>query len=209
MTTDLATKAYYLLREEITSGVLVPNTPLVEDALADRLGVSRTPVRTAISRLTHEGFAEAVGKRGVVVTRLSLSDMLEVFDVREGLESVAAGLAASRISDETLGRLDALLSVLEAKVAAGEPLTDAGDDIHVEVLAVCGNQRLVNILDVHRALLARIDAAARAVPSRLETSLVEHRAILEALKARDAEEASATTRAHIRSTRRSLISAYN
>lgn len=208
MATHLATQAYNVLRDEITSGVLVANTPLVEDALADRLGVSRTPIRTAISRLTHEGFAEAIGKRGVVVTRLSLGDMLEVFDVREGLESVAAGLAATRITDEVLSRLDAHLGDLEGRISAHAPLIDAGDDVHVEVLAACGNQRLVNILDVHRALLARIDFAARAVPSRLETALKEHRLILDALMARDPGRASATTRAHIRNTRRSLISAY-
>jgi len=205
----LAGRAYTALRDEIATGKLPATTPLIEDVLAERLGVSRTPVRAAISRLTHEGFAEAVGRKGVVVSRLTLSDMLQVFDIREGLEATAAGLAASRISAKVLEHLRGLLDNLLTQYDAGDSLTEAGDEVHEEVLKACGNPRLVRILDVHRALLLRIDVTARAVPSRLEQSLHEHITILDALQARDAELAFQASRAHIRSTRKSLTSAFD
>lgn len=209
MTISLANQAYAALREEIATGKLAENTPLVEDDLAERLGVSRTPIRAAIGRLTHEGFAEKIGPKGVVVSRLTFTDMLEVFDIREGLEATAAELAASRMDTSVLAGLRTLMEGLLAQSEAGQAITEAGDEVHVEVLKACGNPRLVRILDVHRALLMRIDRTARAVPSRLEKSLHEHLAILEALEARDAELAYQRTRAHIRSTRKSLIAAFD
>jgi DNA-binding GntR family transcriptional regulator len=206
MTVSLTEHTYARLREDIASGVLCAGMPLVEQQVAARLGVSRTPVRTAITRLSQEGFAEYVGSRGAVVSRMSLSDMLEIFDIREGLESTAAALAASRMADDVLARLGNRLSSLQLHRGAGEPLQEAGDELHTEILGACGNKRLVRVLDTYRAQFAQIDVTARALPSRLEQSLDEHVEIWLALRARDAERAALATRQHIRSTRKTVMS---
>src|SRR6476661_1015666 len=89
-------KAYAALRDDIIEWRLAPGTVLAEVEQSERLGVSRTPVREALSRLTAEGLTTAAGGRGVVVTDISLEDIDEMFELRETLEGKAAALAAER-----------------------------------------------------------------------------------------------------------------
>jgi DNA-binding GntR family transcriptional regulator len=89
-------RAYAALREDIIEWRLLPGTVLAEVEQSERLGVSRTPLREALSRLTAEGLTTAAGGRGVVVTDISLEDIDELFELRETLECKAAALAAER-----------------------------------------------------------------------------------------------------------------
>ena len=97
------------LREAIIDGALKPGERLMEIQLADELGVSRTPIREAIRRLELEGFLIMVPRRGTYVADLSIKDINEVFEIRTALDVLAAGLAAERITEEELEKLERLL----------------------------------------------------------------------------------------------------
>ena len=93
------------LRDAVRNGILKPGERLMEIQLAEELGVSRTPVREAIRRLELEGYVIMMPRRGTYVANLSIRDINEVFEIRTSLESLSSGLAAERITDEELERL--------------------------------------------------------------------------------------------------------
>ena len=97
------------LRDAIRKGKLKPGERLMESQLAEDLGVSRTPVREAIRKLELEGYVIMMPRRGTYVANLSIRDVNEVFEIRTSLDSLASGLAAERITDEELERLQRLL----------------------------------------------------------------------------------------------------
>ena len=104
------------LRDAIRKGVLKPGERLMEIQLAEELGVSRTPVREAIRKLELEGYVIMMPRRGTYVANLSIRDVNEVFEIRTSLDSLASGLAAERITDEELERLQRLLVLISGYI---------------------------------------------------------------------------------------------
>jgi DNA-binding GntR family transcriptional regulator len=94
--------AYDYLKESIISGKFPPNKPLIERELCDTLGVSRTPVREALRRLSSDGFVDFVPGRGTVVTRLTMDDMVHVYELKEALDKMAVKLCIQRKTDELM-----------------------------------------------------------------------------------------------------------
>ena len=108
------------LRDAIRKGVLKPGERLMEIQLAEELGVSRTPVREAIRKLELEGYVIMMPRRGTYVANLSIRDVNEVFEIRTTLDSLASGLAAERITDEELERLQHLLVAIGGYIEAND-----------------------------------------------------------------------------------------
>jgi len=202
-------RVYQHLREEILANRLQPGAVLGEVALAESLGVSRGPVREALGRLAAEGLVVVRPRRGAVVSALSASEFLEAYQVREALETLAVRLAVPRLADEEIERLQALVEEQGRRAELGEveAFFQANAAFHELIVAASGNRTLE---EMHRQLvghMGRYRMRSVALRGTLKRSVGEHRAILRAIKARDAEKAAQLLGEHIHVPQRRLLSA--
>ena len=194
-------RAYSALREDIIEWRLLPGTVLAEVEQSERLGVSRTPLREALGRLTAEGLTTAAGGRGVVVTDISLEDIDELFELRGTLEGKAAALAAVRgnrndfagIHEELL-RAPELLSTQDPARHAYYALVGRLDEA---IDSAVGNSYLVHAMRALRVHLVRIRRLASDDAARLRAAAEEHAAIAEAIAAGNPRLAEAATIVHL------------
>jgi len=197
------------LRQEILANRLPPGTELQEVALAESLGVSRGPVREALGRLAAEGLVTGRPRRGAVVTSLSRDEFLEAYQVREALEMLAIRLAVPRLTPERFERLERLTGVM-AECAARDDVDgffEANAAFHDAVVDASGNVRL---RDTYRQLveqMGRYRTRSLALRGSLKRSISEHRTILRAVAAGDADRAAHLLSEHIRVPQRRLESA--
>lgn len=193
-------RAYRTLRQDIIDGHLPPGSVLGEVEQAERLGLSRTPLREAISRLVSEGLAAPSSGRGTVVTEVSLAEAGALFDLRTVLEVLAARRAAEHADPEVFSNLNSRFE------AAVQPLRDGADpadyyrlttELDAAVDAACANAYLAQHLKSIRVHLDRLRRFSRNDPARLSASATEHGAIARALAQRNPELAAATTTLHL------------
>jgi len=191
----------------IISGQLEPGSRLSEQGLAAQLGVSRGPLREAIRRLEGRKLLERTPNIGVRVAALSLKDLKEVLEVREALEGMACGLAATNMTAAEIAALAKLLeghgkqkSVQEGK---GYYQESKDFDFHFRIVTGSGNERLAQMLTGDLYYLLRVYRYKSSTkPGRAMEALDEHRAIVAALQKRDATAAEAAMRTHLRNARR-------
>lgn len=198
----LADRAFEWLEEAIIKGHYPPETKLDEASLAKAFGISRGPLREAIRRLEGKRLVERVAHSGVRVARRSLSDLIELLTVREALEGMACRLATLRISDQSLDELEELLLVHASQIKSdseGHYFQQPGDrDFHFRIIQESGNTRLKEMLCdelYHLLRIYRYRSSARE--GRPQEALEEHRQILAAMRARDADLAEERMRAHL------------
>lgn len=192
-------RAYNHLESAILTGKLKPGERLVEKSLAERLRMSRTPIREALRRLEERGMVRILPRRGAVVSDISPSDVENIYAVRSHLEVFAARLAAQRISREGLTRV-AGMEAAHAKLAGGRDvraLMLTNDRFHDAIYAVAENPCLVELIQQLRRQVHVVRFNAWALPDRIAQSLAEHRRMLEALEVRDGDGLAELTRAHI------------
>ena len=189
------------LREAIVNLRLRPGEPLREAALAEKLGVSKTPLREAFARLEQEGLVETTSFKGAVVTGYSERDLREIYELRALLEGAAARSASEHADD-------AALRALRDVVDRSRALRDAGDLVglaellglfDVIVYSQVTNDRIGALIDNLRAHLTRIGRLTEDIPGRVEASVEEHAAIVDAILARNPDEAERLMRVHIAS----------
>ena len=188
--------AYALILEAIDSHIYKPGDRLVESELADRLGVSRTPVREALQRLETQSLLTRDG-RSLIVASLDHTQMAELYVVRGTLEGLAARLAARHATPEEVAVLRDMLAADEALKDDPEALSRANRRFHKQIHLASHNRFLVQQLDlVHRsmALLATTSISAKG---RGGDTLKEHERIVAAIAAGDGDAADAALRAHI------------
>ncbi len=188
---------YRHLKGLILSGRLLPGAKLSEPALAQDLGVSRTPIREALVRLSEEGLVELLPGRGARVRRLSPEEVEEVYQVRALLEGEAAKEAALRASRGELGELEALLQAIDEAPPEDYPEQMRRDlEFHRALVRLSGNRTLLRL---YEDLLSALALARSTLPtlSQEERTRREHWAILEALRARDPEGARKAVEAHV------------
>ncbi len=198
---------YRRLREDIIAGRLAPGTRLVELNIAADFGVSRTPVREALKRLTAEKLVLSDPTRGVIVHAPDASEIEDVFVVREALDALAARLAAHRITPSELARLRVIVDAMRRAIRAGrrEQVVLANQRFHDVIYAAAGNEMLARVASDLRDFVRRFTTLPFASPDRVEHVLAEHEAILEALAAHDPEAAEAASRRHLEAAREYLI----
>lgn len=194
-------KAYAALREDIIEWRLAPGTVLAEVEQSERLGVSRTPVREALSRLNAEGLTTAAGGRGVVVTDISLEDIDELFELRETLEGKAAALAAERGERPVFAQLHAELLLAPEMLNESDParhdyyaLVGRLDEAIDEAIS---NSYLAQAMRSLRVHLVRVRRLAADDDERLRAAAAEHAAIAEAIAAGNPRLAEAATTVHL------------
>jgi len=197
------------LRQAIVGGEYAPGTGLSEVALAQAFGISRTPVREAIKQLQVEGLVKVVPRVGTFVAKPSRRDVVELFQLKEVLEGLAARLLAMRGRVPEVDRLVENVRESEAAVARDEPERYAGlvHEFHDLIVQGADNanlashyRTLMNQLAYHRLVLTSLSR-----PGRPDRSLAEHRAILERILDKDIHGAEAAMRDHVRASHRELM----
>jgi len=203
---------YLTVRARILSGELPAGTMLREQALAEELGVSRTPIREALRRLDEGGLVSVVPNRGATVVPWTIEQVRETYFVRAGLEGRAAGLAASRISPDELSMLGILIDAMEPLVTAHDDagmaeLSRLNADFHRIVVTAARSPQLLTLTTaVSRVPL--MTAAFRAQGAQYRSrSNHQHRDILTALRTGDTIWAEAAMRSHILGARNAVSDA--
>jgi DNA-binding GntR family transcriptional regulator len=193
-------RVYDHLRAEILEGRLQPGKELLEVALAEQLGVSRGPLREAISRLAAEGLVTVSPRRGAVVRSLSKEEFLELYQVREALERMAVKLAVPRLTDEQFDELAALNDEMETHATRNkvDAFFEANLAFHARLLEASGNNKLQELYRQLLGQLGRYRLRSLTLRGNLQRSVSEHKAILRAARRGDAERAAQLMAEHIR-----------
>jgi DNA-binding GntR family transcriptional regulator len=188
-----------LLRERIFSRELAPGSWIDELKLAEEYGISRTPLREALKVLATEGLVTMKVRRGAYVTEVSERDLTDVYHLLALLESDAAGVVATQASDAQLHELQALHRELEKATGSRERFFEINEAFHTRLLEIANNRwRDQMVADLRKVMkLNRHNSLLKS--GRMEESLAEHRAIMAALTARDAEATALRMREHFKS----------
>lgn len=189
------------LRERIASHDLPPGAKLREQELADEFGVSRARVRDVLGALEQRGLVERIPNRGAVVTRLTPRQVCELYETREVLEGLAVRLATANAPGEGWQDLvEAFGAPAERAIRAGdlEAYADLLAGFRRRVIEACGNELVTALLDALHERTAYLVRRLILVPGRALDGLHEHRAVLDAMRRGDAEEAERLKRANIR-----------
>lgn len=195
----LSDQAYIAIRDLIVSLDMQPGSVVSESELMSRLGLGRTPVREALRTLAHENLIDVYPRRGMFVAPVDARDLAAISEARSLLEPAAARLASTRLTDADRLELDGLLAELEmsAHQPQGRTLMDLDRRIHHFVYRCSGNRFIESALDEYYAHALRIWFLALDRLEHLEDAVLEHRAILEAVRAGDPDRAAEVMSAHI------------
>jgi DNA-binding GntR family transcriptional regulator len=179
----------------------------MEIQMADEMGVSRTPVREAIRKLEMEGFVVMIPRRGTYVSNMSIRDITDVYEIRISLDTLAAGLAAERISDEELEELQRLLVKVGNAIEENDmaKVVEADIEFHDVLYKASRNERLRNIINNLREQITVIRGVSMRYPGRLKDTQEEHRRLVESIAARNVEKSQEAARIHLENAERTLM----
>ena len=199
----LVDTVYQSLRQAILDSTIPPSERLKVEDLAEKLGVSLTPVRHAVQQLATEGLVEIKPRSGTFVTQLSAQNVEETFEIRRALECLAAETAVDKITRQDLRRLRELLKSLRKPVRSDRDRAAHDQDnceFHRILIRASGNERLAEMYEMLNAHLkiARIHAPREDWLSRLDEEQAEHEEIADALERKDADAAKQGLTKHIR-----------
>ncbi|HCQ63786.1 MAG TPA: GntR family transcriptional regulator [Rhodobacteraceae bacterium] len=194
-----ATKdAYGLILDAIDEGLYRPGDRMVESELAERFGVSRTPIREALQRLETQSLLSRDG-RSLIVASLDHNQLAELYAVRAELEGLAARLAAQHAAPEEVRVLREMVEDDREMVGDPAALARSNRRFHKQVHLASHNRYLVQQLDLVHRTMALLATTSLAVEGRSETAIAEHDAIVSAIEARDGEAAATALQKHISS----------
>ncbi len=187
------------LRQAILKGELEPGERLMEIQLADRLGVSRTPIREAIRKLELEGLVLMIPRKGAEVAKISAKSLRDVLEVRRSLEELAIELACERMTAEEIKELELAQESFRMAIQLGDIMTiaEADEHYHGVIYLGTGNARLIQILNNLREQMYRYRLEYIKDAAKRQVLIVEHDHILKALKERRTADAKAAVREHI------------
>lgn len=198
---SLRGRVFRKLREDILSGVYEDQEELREITIGEEMGVSRTPVREALRQLELEGLVTIIPNKGAYVTSIKAKDVADIYHVRSMLEGLCARWATEHITDEQIGRLEEILVLSEFHVQRGNgdtaQVSELDGKFHQVLYEASDSRILEHVLsDFHKYVqMARTHSVESR--ERAEKSIEEHRAILEAIKGKDEDQAERLANAHV------------
>jgi len=206
---NLSTRAYNQIKNLILSNEVMPGQKLHHQHLSERLGVSRTPVREALTRLVQEGYVSFLPNRGFTCKEIRMQEAEELYDLREAMEAFAVEKATANLTDAALDELrrkmDRYSEDVHKRFSRERLVYD--QDVHLEIAQLAGNETLKNSL---RHVFERIVLKRRTDglydPARGVAAHQEHLKLLEAMERRDVEEAVRIIRAHIQEGKSNTLS---
>lgn len=186
-TQTLRERIVNILRESIIKGTLKPGERVAESDLAEKYGISRTPIREAFRQLETEGFLKVIPRRGAEVTSLTEEDVRDFYEVKSLLESYAAKVATDRLTEKDIKRLEMLNSSMD-RFARNDDIKSffkADNEFHDIFIQKCGNDKLCNIIQNLLQQFQRFRIASFVIKGRMEVSVDQHREIIKACCDRD------------------------
>ena len=207
--TRLVDEAAFALREAILTGEFASGARLRQVQLAAQLGISRTPLREALMKLEQEGLIELLPGGGLRVRLLNLDEAVELYDIREVLDGLAARLAAERIAERGLRDLERHLARMKDCLIRQDAHAwfVAHVAFHDGIFRASGNGRLQALSSVVRLSIQRFHPVLLTTPNRLSDAYREHSEIFEAIRVHDAEAAERLARAHIANAKEIVLKA--
>ena len=196
---SLEARVYNEVREALLCGQFKKGEWLTEHMLTQKLGVSRTPVRSALQRLAEDGLVSMTPNRGAVVIGIAKEDIVDIYRIRMRLEGLASAMAAEKITDEAKQKLSENVALFEFYVQRQdtEHIEELDTAFHSMIYEASGSRTLERILtDLHSNTKA-YRSQSLCVPGRLARTLEEHKEILGAILTGNAEKAEKLTSAHI------------
>ena len=199
---DLKNKAYETIKERLLDCTYEPGTLLNEARLAEDLGFSRTPVREAISRLESDGFVKIMPKKGIYVSDILLSDVLQIFQTRIEIEPIAVRLAAPHLPREELLAFCGKFKGEAPDIQNGFRLDTA---MHLFIIEHCGNRYIIDMM--HRIFdeNTRVIISSKQNQVQIHDARLEHLDILNSLLDKDTERAIALMQSHIENCRKAAL----
>ena len=188
--------AYDLILKAIDEGTYRPGSRLVESELAERFGVSRTPIREALQRLETQGLLSRDG-RSLIVASLDHDQMAQLYIVRAELEGLAARLAAQHAAAEEIKVLQEMVAADQALLDDPSALSRANRRFHKQIHLASHNKYLVQQLDLVHRSMALMATTSLAAEGRSPVALEEHAAIVSAIAERDGERAARMLKDHL------------
>lgn len=195
------------LRKAILTGELKPGERLMEIHLANRLGVSRTPIREAIRKLELEGLVIMIPRRGAEVAQITKKSLKDVLEVRRALDALCAELACERITEEETQQLKEACRTFEEAIGTGDITTIAAADValHDIIVKATGNARLIQLINNLSEQMYRYRFEYIKDESQHEHLVAEHRMICEGIFEKDKEKAAKAAKLHIDNQEKSII----
>lgn len=199
------------LRQAILHGEMEPGERLMEIQLAQKLGVSRTPIREAIRKLELEGLVIMIPRKGAEVAHITEKDMRDVLEVRCTLEELAMSLACKNVTDEYLEELKAANKVFEAAIVSKDivSIVDADVSFHDVIYAMTDNARLIQIINKLREQMYRYRLEYIKDARNHSILINEHNDIIAKLSDRDIEAAKSVMRQHINNQEKGIVRLLN
>ena len=196
---SLRGRVFHKIREDILSGKYKEHEELKEVAIGEEMGVSRTPVREAFRQLELEGLIQIIPNKGAYVTGITVEDVKDIYMIRSLLEGLCARWATEHITEEQLEEMEENIYIAEFHAAKGhlEQIAELDNRFHDIMYEACNSKMLEHLLkDFHQYVL-RVHKKTLANANRGEASNHEHRLIMEAIKAKDAEKAEELANRHM------------
>ncbi|MDD2897769.1 MAG: GntR family transcriptional regulator [Desulfuromonadaceae bacterium] len=184
------------IRDAILSGSLKAGSRVSEPELAERYGISRTPIREAFRQLESEGYLTVIPRRGAVVSELSPKDIEEFYAIKSIMEGYAARLACVRFTEKDLDRLQATNDKLAelARIGDIKHFFKVHSDFHEQFIKASNNEKLYELIAGLVTKFQRLRFTSLNLPGRMLVSVQEHEKIIDAFRKRDADLAEALVR---------------
>lgn len=208
---SLRGRVFHKIREDILEGKYETGEPIREVAVSQDLGVSRTPVREALKQLELEGLVTSIPNKGTVVAGITEQDIIDIYAIRSLIEGLAARWAAKKITEKQLKELEEIIELTEFYTTKHnmEHLHELDTRFHEIIYEASNSKPLRHILSDFHHYVQRTRMESIATPGRAQKSTQEHKAILEAIKKRDPEEAERLTNLHVKNVAKNMMRKHN
>lgn len=200
-------RVHKYIREKILTGAIAPGERLVETAIANEIGASRTPVREALHALEREGLIESRSRVGYVTTLVTEDELDEICEIRSAIETIAASRTLKRARTKVLNELARNISVAEERLAQGKvrDFIDLDTRFHEIIMKCSGSSRLVELAESLRGQMLRYRSQSIYVPDNVVEAIEGHKRILAAIEADDVKLLNESIRRHLQESKDAII----
>lgn len=199
--------AYEVLKHAIITGEIPAGERIVETAYADRLHISRTPLREALRKLERDGLVEYIMRRGVVVRAFSIDDVEEIYTIRNALEMLTLPAIMEKATEQDIAGLRERLARMDVLVREKniEELSPQARAFHAELTAISGMNRILRVIEGQDEYIKRFSAMAIRQENRLNESHAEHHRLVDLVEARDLDAFTELMAHHIDESKRNCL----
>ena len=201
--------AYEVLKHAIITGQIPAGERIVETDYADRLHISRTPLREALRKLERDGLVEYVLRRGVVVRAFTMEDVEEIYTIRNSLEMLTLPAIIAKATDEDVKGLKDKLREMDEVLENGdiEALSPMARAFHTQLTAICGQNRILRVIEGQDEFIKRFSAMAIRQENRRSQAHEEHHRLVEYIENRDLERFEKLMHKHIERSKENCLAA--